>query len=523
MLKAYPDTKCHQRHKTERSEIMDIKPVMSDFGFGHRSTRHVVVDHQGELWLAMAPVAVGGFLPMGATSMPGTLRVELPVNGEAVPFTYTATEALLELKTQGGGSMKIAVDAEAQALRFTGNTALRLNGGEAAAFVTTLNTPEGVIISAGSNRYLFTAKEGKVSFDDAWVLNQFHSVTPVLDIEPVDGVIELYGYDLPSDTDAPEINKTIDECINENSADFYAFIDTLVDIPAEWNDVKEKIAYPVWLCHRFLSGEHEVIVQNKRNSKVTGSKLMSIASMAFKDAKTAMEMLLSYPVELPPVAAVAAARLLEANMINDSRGDIFRVYSALEKCVTECIKERTVDKDGLSYYAYRFESGADMSPEFFKAGEPVLAPDLNAYLIILCDVIGKLALMEYDTGIGKKWEARSNNLLSKLISELWNGDDFVGKNAYTGELSGPDAFLSLVPVLLGGRLPEEIICKITAKVSPEITDSANGLLLAGGLFDAGKADAAKDIARKALGRVRDEGIKCPFYGASLLALAHKVL
>ena len=502
---------------------MDIKTVMSEFGFGHRWSRHVVVDHEGELWLAMAPVAVGGFLPMGATSMPGTLRVEPVENGAAAPFTYTVSEALLELATPGGGAVKIAIDADTQALRIKGNTAFCLNGGEAAAFVTTLNTPEGVVIGAGSNRYLITAKKGKITFDDTWILNQFHSVTPKLDVEPEDGEFELYAFDLPPDADIPEITKTLEECAADNSAAFASFIDTLTDVPAEWADVKEKIAYPVWLCHRVLTGEHEVIVANKRNSKETGSRLMAIASMAFKDPRTAVNMLLSYPVELPPAAGVAAARLLNENMLNDSRGEIYRVYSALETAARECVRERTVDMDGLSFNAFRFESGLNRSPEFFKAGEPVFTPDLNAYLIIISEVLGKLAKMEYDDGVAQKWAANSKTLTAKLIAELWNGEDFIGKNAYTGELSEPDEFLSLVPIILGARLPQEIIKKLASKINAEVCDSATGFLLAGGLFDAGETEAAKNIALNALKKVRAEGISCPFYGASLLALAHKVL
>ena len=502
---------------------MDIKTVMSEFGFGHRCSRHVVVDHEGELWLAMAPVAVGGFLPMGATSMPGTLRVEPLENGNAAPFTYTASEALLELKAKSGGTVKIAIDADAQALRIKGDTAFCLNGGEAAAFVTTLNTPEGVVIGAGSNRYLITAKTGKITFDDTWILNQFHSVTPKLVVEPEGGVFELYAYDLPPDTDIPEITKTLEECAAENSAAFSAFIDTLVDVPAVWNALKEKIAYPVWLCHRVLTGENEVIVANKRNSKETGSRLMSIASMAFKDPKTALEMLLSYPVELPPAAGVAAARLLDENMLNDSRGDIYRVYAALETAARECVKERTVDMDGLSFNAFRFESGLNRSPEFFKAGEPVLTPDLNAYLVIVTEVIGKLAKMEYDDGVAQKWAANSKALTVKLIAELWDGEDFIGKNAYTGELSGPDEFLSLVPIILGARLPQDIIRKLAPKIDGRVTESAVGLPLVGGLYDAGEIAAAKELTVKALEKARDNGISCPFYGASLLALAHKVL
>ena len=38
----------------------------------------------------------------------------------------------------------------------------------------------------------------------------------------------------------------------------------------------------------------------------------------------------------------------------------------------------------------------------------------------------------------------------------------------------------------------------------------------------GEKKAAKEIALKALSNVRSNGINCPFYGASLLALAHKL-
>jgi hypothetical protein len=148
---------------------------------------------------------------------------------------------------------------------------------------------------------------------------------------------------------------------------------------------------------------------------------------------------------------------------------------------------------------------------------------MNAYLAIASEVAGKLANMEYDAGIGQKWEAHAKGLKAKLIAELWDGENFIGKNAYTGEASDPDALLSLIPIVLGNRLPREIITKLTAKIDAEIADSAIGFLLAGGLYDVGEEAAAKEIAAKALNGMRTGNIECPFYGASLLALAHKVL
>jgi len=506
-----------------KEELMDIKPVMSLFGFGHRRTRHIIIDREGELWLKLAPAPQGGFLPMGATPLPGTLRVEPLEDGKAEPFSYSASESLLKLVTDSGKTAEFTVDGDARALRIKGNAPIRLNGVSSASFVTTSKTETGVLISAGTTRYFIAAKKGSIVFDDTYILNKFRSVTPVLDVFPDEGEFELCAFDIAEDMPLPAITNTFEECASENGAEFKAFVDSLVDIPSEYGDVKERIAYPIWLCHRDLGRGAEVIVTNKYDSVMSGSRLMSIASMAFKDAKTAIGMLLAYPVELPPIAGIAAARLIEENMLCDSRGEIYKVYAALEAAASKCVKERTADREGFCFNAYRFESGLKRSPEFFKVGEPVITPDLNAYHVILCEVLGKLANMEYDMGAGKKWEARSKVLMSKVIAELWDGDDFIGKNAYTGDASKPDELLSLMPVILGKRLPREIILKLAAKINPQVTDSAMGLLLAGGLFDAGEEDAAKSIARTALEEVRDNGIGCPFHGASLLALAHKVL
>ncbi|MCL2124885.1 MAG: hypothetical protein FWH33_02715 [Oscillospiraceae bacterium] len=501
---------------------MDIKSAMSEFGFGHRKTRHIIIDHDGELWLAMAPVAVGGFLAMGVTSLPGMLRVEPLENGEVAPFTYEATESSLVLTTAGGSKVRFAIDAEVQALRITGDAAFRLNGVSSASFVTTLADKTGVTINVGASHIVFTAKKGKIAFDDSWMLHEMHSVTPVLDIAPVKGEFELCVFDLPTDFGPPAVTRSFDDCVKGNGAEFKAFVDSLVDVPEEWNDVKLAAAYPLWLCHRVLDGKTEVIVENKYNSKETNSWLMAVTSMAFKDVAKALDLLLAYPVALPPIAGIAALRLIDDGLLCDSRGDIYRVYAALEEVARYCMTERSVDGE-ISYYAYRHECGPFGAPAFFDVGEPVIAPDLNAYLIIVSEVLGKLAHMEYDVGIANKWEAFAKNLKTRLIAELWNGEAFVGKNAYTGELSPRDKNLSPTPIVLGQRLPTDIIGKIEPQIDKSNINSSVGLLLVGGLFDAGRKASAKRITLKALENARSAGVHKPFYGASLLALAHKVL
>jgi hypothetical protein len=156
-------------------------------------------------------------------------------------------------------------------------------------------------------------------------------------------------------------------------------------------------------------------------------------------------------------------------------------------------------------------------------GEPVYAPDVNAYLVVLNEALGLLAEMEYDSGAAAKWKKNARTLRALLLSELWTDDGFAGKNAYTGELSAPDDSASLVPFVLGDALPAFIVAKLKDGVTPENADTAPGLLIVSGLYDAGEREAAKEYAEDALERARLNGVGCPFYGASLLALAHKAL
>jgi len=500
---------------------MDIQSTMSMLGFGHREARHIIIDRDGELWLAAAPETVGGFLAVGG-GLPGTLRIEPLEGGERVPYTYAVTESLLELTTEKGTKVKFAIDKDVQAIRITGKGAFRLNAVQAMAGTSSLILPEGLILRSPSMRYLFTAKKGKITCDDSFVLHKRQTVMAVIDVEPENNEFELCVFDRVLETEVPVVTKTLEECAAENSAAFQAFVDSLLDLPDEWKGVKAKLAYPIWLCHRILDGR-EVIVENKYSSRNTNAKLMAIASLAFKDAAKAIDMILSCPVDLPPVAAIAVERLFEDNLLNDSRGDIFRVYAALDAIARKCISERSVDGEGLSFYAYRFESGEEKSPAFFRAGEPVLAPDLNAYLVIAGEYLGKLAHLEYDVAAGRKWEAYAKALKPKLIAELWNGEDFIGKNAYSGEVSGPDKLLSLVPAVLGSRLPAEIIGKLAEKIDQETAASAIGLLIVRGLCLAGEKEAAQAIARHALNEMRTGKATCPFYSAALIALAHQAL
>ncbi|MCL2401226.1 MAG: hypothetical protein FWC90_01140, partial [Oscillospiraceae bacterium] len=198
---------------------MDIKPCMKRFGFGHRDSKHIVVEQGGKLWLAFASEGAGTFMMSEDSHAAGLFEISTLYDGEDIPYTYSAAASLVEITTEKG-AVRIAIDVEASALRIEGEgVGLRLDGKEATRQLTTLNTAKGVSVNIGGGRYFFASRKGKMAFDDTWLLKEFHSITPVLDVAPENGKFDLIAYDLPADMAPPEITKTIDECAELNAAE----------------------------------------------------------------------------------------------------------------------------------------------------------------------------------------------------------------------------------------------------------------------------------------------------------------
>ncbi|MDR2615376.1 MAG: hypothetical protein LBC28_02235 [Oscillospiraceae bacterium] len=498
---------------------MDIKPYMKNFGFGHRDSRHLISERDGALVMTFAPEGGASFMP-SAGQGGGGLEICLIYDGQPESYEYSATQSLIEMKAKHG-SARIALDAGASALRFEGEgVALRLDAKTASMGVTSLNTGSGVELAIGGGKYIFAPIRGSVKFDDTWLLAQFHSVTPVLDLEPEGGKFELAAYELAADAQPPELTKTLAQCAAESETEFKAFCDGLVRLPAQWDDVFMNIAYLLWFNRKKLPDGKTVIVGNKAQSPDTDARLQTIASLVFTDADTALEMILALPPAEPPVQAIAVLRLLDAGLFaRASRETVYDFFNALNASARWWYENRSSHDGRTPFYAYRYETGI-ASPEVFKAGEPVVSPDLGAYCVLMSEALSRLADLVLDGGETAKWRERSGEQLRALISDTWNGEAFTGVALYTGERSERDPLLSYMPLVLGRRLPVGIVDKLAEDIDGQALRSAMGMLAVAGLRDAGKDELAERLAREALEDARSGGVECPFYGAALLAICN---
>ena len=226
----------------------------------------------------------------------------------------------------------------------------------------------------------------------------------------------------------------------------------------------------------------------------------------------------------PPIQGWALLEMLKASDLQKElpREDLETLRDGFLRWADWFFTCRDDDHDGIPQYEHGDETGIDDST-VFKKTNMVEAPDLLAYLALLYEAAGKL-----DELLGCRQEAadhleKSKSLIQKMIRTFWNGERFVAREHESRSVISTGSLLHYLPLILGKRLPREILDRMAADLMREgeflspyglasekmtgedfrISGFGRGyilppyhILILCGLFDAGKTDEAKEIARR---------------------------
>ncbi|MDR3210106.1 MAG: hypothetical protein LBT36_05740 [Oscillospiraceae bacterium] len=234
----------------------------------------------------------------------------------------------------------------------------------------------------------------------------------------------------------------------------------------------------------------------------------------------------------PPVHGAALLWLMDntdfASIPKDSKA---WVYDGLVKWTEFWTKNRDTDGDGVVEFSGLLETGWEDAP-YFNVGFPCACPDLNALVALQMDALARLG-----RDIGKpesecaKWADASKTLAGKLVEKFWNGEEWFAFNAKTGEKSATHTVSLYFALLLGDRLPKDVIDKSIAYMfadnhfdtkyglATETLDSdyffhgftqgsviaPSSFWLALALEGCGRSDLAKKVSRAYCAMLRDTG------------------
>ena len=198
------------------------------------------------------------------------------------------------------------------------------------------------------------------------------------------------------------------------------------------------------------------------------------------------------------------------------------LYEGYSRWADWFTKYRDDDHDGIPQMEHGDETGNDDSP-LFKNTYCVDAPELSAFLALLYEKLGDLAKLLDRAEEGEAWYARSRELIDKMVKLFWNGERFIAREHENHDnIIDVKALEFYRPILLGKRLPPEILEKLTADLMEEghylspygftvedLADSpyskvgtgrgkilpSDNILIITGLYLAGKTEEAKKAAK----------------------------
>ncbi len=492
-------------------------------------------------------------------SVPRGLAITFMDGENELPFTYSCEPAKLTVTTERGTAEFVFQSSGILRVRVKGISAWF--NYETAAFEGACFVDDDVFQMAGSfGKFDFVPvipgcmKENtKWNFRNA-ASDDFHlSVNPVTECGK--GEIALYHFD--SNNRPLEKYICFDLAFENTKEAFRLFCTDLPDITGEFADIAEAAKYLLWISE---IGPDRAL----KNSVFYATKLhiiraymwhQPLAAMAFsKNAKTAwryIENVFAYQGEdgdIPdsineenqfewvssrmPIYGWAICWILDDFDTKRLKYiDYDDMYHCLARYADWWMDARDLGRKGAPCYVTGRDCGYYDS-SLFDHGLPARTPDLLAYMALLFEACSRLAALTRRNEAASVWAAKAQSMIDYLVKNLWNGEVFLVENALTGEKFASSSALTLIPVILGTRLPADVLAALTADIlkagtfrtgsgfgsecrrSPrhDLAATARGrvvaplqLALLQGLKVSGKADAARAAAQDYIAAVAQEG------------------
>lgn len=306
----------------------------------------------------------------------------------------------------------------------------------------------------------------------------------ILDVQPDEsGYFELAVQQVQDAWDGNTYEKPFDQCVRDAYTHFLEFQKKIPSTPERYESLRQLGAYVKWssVVNPRTALKRAVMYQSKNYMTAIWAwdncfGAMSVANdhafaldqlLAMFDHQTKLGILPDFITEKypmyaafkPQVYGLTMQKLQEYSDIKYSTEELNSVYEPIAKLTDFWFTYMDNDGNGLPQYNNSNDC-CDNSP-IFQVGYPLESPDLSTHLIIQMDWLSETATKLGKTDEAEKWKKQSDKLTDLLVEHLWTGDKFVAKNSFTREYCHEClSFISYIPVLLGNRLPGEILLKL---------------------------------------------------------------
>ena len=424
--------------------------------------------------------------------------IKLTINGTPVKYSYFADEGSLIMKAYEA-EVEIALTDRSH-VRIRGeNAGVRLelrsasgNGARACRGMYAL--PDGTGWEGEFGRYgklFFKAISGNfnVAFDFDYEKNEYSYLRIDFIPDVITGEFEAAIHDYRGDAQPEFAYEDFDEVVECNRAEFAEFRKLYREPAIGYEEMTKYAEWIIWSLRTKAIGifKQPHILMQIGWSSIAAPWQQSYNAMAmlngpdeawrlaclmylYQNKETGrLPGMLTFahePMEgMQPAFEGFALDFLCRNLGDDfiTAEEAERVYPMMSKWANYWTKFRNAGT-GSDLVAIRspHESGWDDS-SIFKDGFPAIDPSASAFLVLLMEIAAKVAKKSFSySDMYEEWMLRAKKLTDIIINEFWDGEKFVSK--VDGKPVDALSLANYQPIILGKRLPQEIIDKVAEKL-----------------------------------------------------------
>ena len=432
-----------------------------------------LVSHQNGMHgvLALIPLAHGARSDVQVTATESILRLSHPTGTIEAAFDGTET-----VRLRGRGLGIRIKDAAAGLTPFTGTYLFTEPGTDSAVF-TSYET---------GRRYRVTLLAGAVAVEGAGALGVGERAVIA---EAGDWEVAIEEFTAARSPYVPA--RQFEEVVASAAREFGDYVEAIAPWRSDRTPAADRAAYVLWSATVRPLGYlgRESILMSKHwmdkvwswdhafNALALAPGLPSLALDQFlapfdhqdetgapPDSVTHSEILYNYVK--PPIHGWALAKLRKLSPEGLSGAQLEDVYDRLARWTGFWLDHRRVEGHALPYYQHGNDSGWDNATTFDR-DRLIESPDLAAFLVVQLDVLAGIAdELGHDSG---RWRTEREVILTALVEELWDGSDLIARGADSGLPSSATSLLTLLPILIGDRLPDQIRERLAERIRAHLT------------------------------------------------------
>lgn len=427
----------------------------------------------------------------GDESSGAAFLIELVDGTESVDFTTDASPMKLRLRADAGYADFCISDAHTVRCRTTGvGVRLTLTGGHYDYAMQREERRWEVNSFLNEVRFMVTASQGELQMDAPWVRTRCTYVKPHFVPDLDSGTAEFAIEEYRTVWKEQKAIETFDEALRRVADEYDAWLADTLAVPAHFEPGRELAAYITWSAvvppggcltrpamymsknwmTNIWSWDHcfNAMALIRSNPELAWDQFMIFFDR--QDESGLLPDFVNDKYELwncnkPPIHGWTLSWMMKrSDWIGDQQ--LREVYEPLARWTRWWYNHRDDDRDGVPQYNHGNDSGWDNSTVFHERGA-VESPDLCAYLVLQCETLAEIANRLNRPHEAGEWQALAQRTLDHMLGHFWQESRMWAVRSGTHERLGGESLIVLMPIILGHRLPQEILTALVAELSDE--------------------------------------------------------